>query len=105
MEGCSRTANRPSTEIRATRRFWLTGAFAWCEPLGMELSLYLKSHNVSLTALAQAIGVRVTTLHGYKDGRRKPPPKVIAAIEKYTDGAVRAADFVAPDDCGPEDAA
>jgi DNA-binding transcriptional regulator YdaS (Cro superfamily) len=75
----------------------------------MTLAQYLKSQNLPLVAFAADLGEKVTTVHGWVSGRRKPGVVSLARIERITSGAVRAADFVpeeAPEaDRQPADAA
>ena len=60
----------------------------------MTLAQYLKSQNLPLVTLAADLGEKVTTVHGWVSGRRKPGVVSLARIERVTSGAVRAADFV-----------
>jgi DNA-binding transcriptional regulator YdaS (Cro superfamily) len=75
----------------------------------MTLAQYLKSQNLPLVTFAADLGEKVTTVHGWVSGRRKPGVVSLARIERVTSGAVRAADFV-PTECAqpshqPADAA
>ena len=60
----------------------------------MTLAQYLKSKNLPLVTLAADLGEKVTTVHGWVSGRRRPGIVSLARIEQVTSGAVRAADFL-----------
>ncbi len=60
----------------------------------MTLADYLTTREIRLTDFAVSLGIKVTTLHGYVSGKRRPPVHVVAQIESATDGIVRAKDFV-----------
>jgi DNA-binding transcriptional regulator YdaS (Cro superfamily) len=60
----------------------------------MKLAVYLKQNSKTLTAFAAEIGEKVTTVHGWISGRRNPGLASLVAIERATNGAVRATDFL-----------
>jgi hypothetical protein len=60
----------------------------------MTIAEYLKKNGMSLTAFAASIEEGVTTVHGWMSGRRRPGLASLVAIERVTDGAVRAIDFL-----------
>jgi DNA-binding transcriptional regulator YdaS (Cro superfamily) len=60
----------------------------------MTLAEYLKQNAITLTAFAASIGENIPTVHGWISGRRNPKLAALVAIERATDGAVRAADFL-----------
>jgi DNA-binding transcriptional regulator YdaS (Cro superfamily) len=61
----------------------------------MKLRTYLESTNTTLTALAERLGVGVSTVHGWVSGRRVPTLEMALRIRDITDGAVT------PDDLRP----
>lgn len=60
----------------------------------MKLAEYLKQNGKTLTAFAASIGEKVPTVHGWISGRRNPGLASLVAIERATNGAVRAPDFL-----------
>jgi transcriptional regulator with XRE-family HTH domain len=63
----------------------------------MTLAEHLKQNGITLTAFAASIGEKVTTVHGWMSGRRNPGLASLVAIERTTNGAVRAIDFLPVD--------
>ena len=63
----------------------------------MTLADYLKTNRMTVTALAQAMGRPISTVHGWVRGTRRPDWSDVPAIERATGGAVTAADFVPRD--------
>ena len=60
----------------------------------MTLADYLKQQDITVTAFAQAMGREISTVHGWVSGARRPRWADVPAIERATNGAVTAADFV-----------
>ena len=63
----------------------------------MTLAEYLKNKNLTLVSFAADLGEKVTTVHGWVSGRRRPGIVSLVRIERVTSGAVRAGDFLPPD--------
>ena len=64
----------------------------------MKLETYLITQQISPAEFARRLGVRSrTTIHRYLSGERKPPPGMIARIERATEGKVTAIDLLAND--------
>jgi hypothetical protein len=66
----------------------------------MRLAEYLDQRGQTLTSFAAEIGEKITTVHGWVSGRRRPNVGAVATIERVTKGKVRAADFL-DDSRGP----
>lgn len=60
----------------------------------MHLREYLDRRDESVSAFARRLQRKVTTVHGWATGRRTPDIASALAIERATEGAVRAQDFV-----------
>jgi DNA-binding transcriptional regulator YdaS (Cro superfamily) len=60
----------------------------------MTLADYLTAQNMTVTAFAQAMGREISTVHGWVSGARRPRWADVPAIERATNGAVTASDFV-----------
>lgn len=60
----------------------------------MTLSEFLRENSMTISALAAAMQRPVSTVHGWVRGSRRPDWNDIPAIERATNGAVTAADFV-----------
>lgn len=60
----------------------------------MELRAYRKLHGISLNEMGQRIGVTGVTVHRWEVGKVRPGLNAIEAIQRATDGAVSAADFL-----------
>ena len=54
----------------------------------MTLVEYRDRETLTLSALADRLGMRVSTVHGYLSGARRPEPKQCVAIARATNGAV-----------------
>lgn len=61
----------------------------------MTLAEYLEKHGLSDKEFAEKSGLHFTEVWNYRTGRRQPRAKNVAAIEKATNGQVRAKDFAA----------
>ena len=59
----------------------------------MKLKKWRKSADLTLTQLAEAVGVSDITIGRYERGERTPRPKIMAQIVRVTDGAVQPGDF------------
>jgi DNA-binding transcriptional regulator YiaG len=60
----------------------------------MVLEEYMNEAGISLTKFAALVNKPVSTVHGWKSGRRLPTATDLATIESITDGRVTARDFV-----------
>lgn len=60
----------------------------------MTLSEFLDAKGMTIVALAKSLNRPVSTVHGWVRGNRRPEWRDVPAIERATDGAVTAADFV-----------
>jgi transcriptional regulator with XRE-family HTH domain len=61
----------------------------------MNLSGYLRQHEIKLADFAGRIGVTATALQRYLDGERRPRAAILERIHRATDGAVQPNDFFA----------
>lgn len=59
----------------------------------MTLHEYLQQHGLTQVEFARRLNIRVSTLNGWRMGRRFPRAHDLAAIERETQGAVTARDF------------
>ncbi len=59
----------------------------------MTLGQYMRRENLTLTALADRLNKPLSTVHGWKSGRRLPQAADLAAIERLTSGEVTSVDF------------
>lgn len=80
---------RPAARICTLRE---TSRCAKLSP--MTLSEFKAQEGLTLTALASLLGCKVTTVHGWVNGTRRPGWDAVAAIEEKTKGRVTASDFV-----------
>jgi len=62
----------------------------------MTLTDYLETTGTTETAFAAALGVSQVTVHRYVKGKRFPDKDTILRVEVLTKGAVRPADWFAP---------
>jgi len=76
------------------REISLDAKFAWCEIFVMNLGQWMSNTGTRLNELADELGKPVSTVHGWKSGRRTPSAADLALIEKVTGGAVTVHDFV-----------
>ncbi|ONG53276.1 hypothetical protein BKE38_12505 [Pseudoroseomonas deserti] len=60
----------------------------------MTLSEFQKARGLTLVALATLLGHPVSTVHSWLSLKRRPTWTAVADIERKTEGAVTAADFV-----------
>jgi len=60
----------------------------------MILADYLAKERVTLAAFAARVGRKVSTIHSWAVGSRRPPLPAVQEIEKATDGAVAFEDWV-----------
>lgn len=63
----------------------------------MDLRSYRKQHAISLNEMGQRIGVTGVTVHRWEVGKVRPGLSAIEAIQRATDGAVTASDFMRAD--------
>lgn len=61
--------------------------------LSMTLSEYRDREKLTLAALAERVGMPLTTVHGYVTGKRQPEPDKCLQISRSTNGAVTPADL------------
>ena len=59
----------------------------------MQLSVYLKQHDFTVTQFAKMIGVSHSAVVRYNKGQRRPAKDVLGRIVDVTGGDVRANDF------------
>ncbi|MBX9697897.1 MAG: helix-turn-helix domain-containing protein [Acetobacteraceae bacterium] len=59
----------------------------------MTLAEFRAAEKMTLAALAERLGLPLTTLHGYISGKRQPDPEIIPRIVDATGGRVTAADL------------
>lgn len=59
----------------------------------MRLSEYLKKNVLTQSAFAEKIGRSIASVSRLANGRQKPDLDTLLAIERETDGKVRACDF------------
>ena len=60
----------------------------------MKLSDWMAANQMKVDDFARLIGVHLVTAYKLRAGKSLPSVKVAAAIERATNGAVTAADFV-----------
>jgi DNA-binding transcriptional regulator YdaS (Cro superfamily) len=60
----------------------------------MKLGTYLDQQGLSLTAFARSLGEKITTVHGWTNGRRKPGLVKMLAVQRATNGSVQPIDFL-----------
>ncbi len=61
----------------------------------MKLADYLREHAIPAADFARLIGEKKSTVHGWVTGRRSPRSvSKMVKVERATNGAVMAADFV-----------
>ena len=60
----------------------------------MKLSDWMAANQVKVDDFARSIGVHLVTAYKLRAGKSLPSVKIAAAIERATNGAVTAADFV-----------
>jgi DNA-binding transcriptional regulator YdaS (Cro superfamily) len=60
----------------------------------MKLSDWMTSNEAKVDDFARQIGVHLVTVYKLRAGKSLPSVRVAAAIERATNGAVTAADFV-----------
>lgn len=60
----------------------------------MHLRAFRKLHGISLNEMGQRIGVTGVTVHRWEVGKVRPGLDAIEAIQRATNGAVGAADFM-----------
>lgn len=63
----------------------------------MTLEEFRTSRGLSLTALADLLGSKPSTVHGWLNGHRRPSWDWLDRIAERTDGAVRPNDFTVED--------
>lgn len=59
----------------------------------MDLRSYLQATDCTLTAFAEQVGVSVSTVHGWVNGRRTPELQMALDIKRKTSGKVRPEDW------------
>lgn len=59
----------------------------------MTLSEYREREKLTLAALAERVGMPLTTVHGYLTGKRQPEPDKCLQISKATNGEVSPSDL------------
>lgn len=60
----------------------------------MTITEYLDKHDMSVTDFARALGRPISTVYGWKTGRRNPSFADIPDLERVTKGAVTAEAFI-----------
>lgn len=59
----------------------------------MTLSEFQKAEGLTLVALAERLGMPITTVHGYLKEKRRPALDALGRIEAATEGRVTKADL------------
>ena len=76
-----------------------------CIRCGMKLAEYLSQEKLTDEAFGALVGMSQSQISRIKRGVSRPSWETLAAIERVTDGSVRAADFVPEASATPEQAA
>lgn len=83
-----------------TRNPGLTHPARMAYMIAMKLGTYLKLKSMTTDEFGRRIGVSGATIRRWRMGTQFPRPDVIVRIQRETDGAVTANDFVPQDDEG-----